>query len=97
MLGSLPMLDRDDDGLPVLLARELRDGLLILGPQPRGDRFLDVLEGLLLVLALRDATGQGRTFNDQPSILSSLESDVKNHGFSHGSPGRADFLNHPRV
>ena len=54
-------------------------GLLVLGPQPRGNRFLDVGERLLLVSALRHAPRKGRAFGDDPAVFGICKRDMENH------------------
>ena len=57
----------------------MRCCLLVFGPQPRGDRFFDVGEGVLFVFALRYTAGQSRAFSDDPAIFGLGERDVKYH------------------
>jgi hypothetical protein len=53
--------------------------LLVLGPQPRGNCFLDVSERFVLVFALRHAPRQGRAFGDDPAVLGLGKRDMENH------------------
>ncbi len=53
--------------------------LLILGPEPGLNGFLDVGQGLLLVLALGNATRESRTLRDYPAIFCVVYGDVKQH------------------
>jgi hypothetical protein len=71
-------LDRDENFglLPIWVAGH---GLLIFRPEPCGDRFLDVGESFLLVLPLRNTTGQGRAFNNKPAIFRLVELHVEYH------------------
>jgi len=52
---------------------------LVLGTQPCDNRFLDVVQGLLLVFPLRNASGQGRTFGHDPAVLGMCQYHVKDH------------------
>lgn len=79
MLPSLATrLDSDEDFALVCL-RVFGRGLLIFGPKPSGNRFLDVGQSLLLVLSLRDASGQSRTLGDNPAVLGFGECYVEYH------------------
>jgi len=49
--------------------RNGRSGLLILGPQPGSDRFLDVDQSFLLVLPLGHTPGQGRALSNDPAVF----------------------------
>src|SRR3970282_1798332 len=61
--------------------------LLIFGPQPGRDGFLDIGEGFLLRLALRNASRQGRTLRHNTAALSFGERYVKYHvSLSLGAP-----------
>lgn len=71
-------LDGHED-FALIRPRVFRRGLLILSPQPRGNRFFDVGQRLLLVLPLRDASGQGGTLSDDPAVLSLGERYVEDH------------------
>src|SRR5258708_3702721 len=53
--------------------------LLIVRPQPRGDRFLDVGQSFLFVLSLRNTSGQGRAFDNEPAVFRFIERYVENH------------------
>jgi len=71
-------LDRDENfrELPIRVAG-IR--LLILRPEPRGDRFLDVGESFLFVLPLGHASGQGGAFDNDPAIFRLVERHMKEH------------------
>jgi len=71
-------LDRNEyfGELPIGVAG---DRFLIFRPEPRGDRFLDVGEGLLLVFPLRHASGQGRAFDHKPAIFRLFEFYMEDH------------------
>src|SRR5438270_9798785 len=70
--------DGYDDG--VLFRWEGARGFLVFCPHPRGDGFFYVVEGLLLVLALRDAAGKRGAFDDDPSVFGGFHGDVEDHG-----------------
>ena len=59
--------------------RRLRRSLLVFRPKPRNNRFLDVGEGFLLVVPLRDASGQCRALGHDPAAFRFGESHMKNH------------------
>src|SRR5579864_2380802 len=79
MLPSRATRLNGDEDFALVRLRVFRRSLLILGPQPRGNRFLDVGQRLLLVLPLGDASGQGRTFGNNPAVLSFGERYVEDH------------------
>src|SRR5665213_1668557 len=56
-----------------LIGRHGLDCFLIFRPHPRSDRLLDVFKGFLLILALRNAPGQGRDFSDDPTVFGLFE------------------------
>ena len=56
----------------------LRD-LPVLRPEPRGDGFLDVFQGLFLVFALRNAARERWTLGDDPAVLREFKGHVKDH------------------
>jgi hypothetical protein len=72
-------LNRDQDFELTDLARLGRHRLLVFSPEPRGNRFLDVAERFLLILALGNASRQGRAFNNDPTVFCLRESYVKDH------------------
>jgi hypothetical protein len=50
--------------------RELKKlPLLIFRPQPRRNRFLDILQGFLFILALGDPARKRETFHHHPTVL----------------------------
>src|ERR1700682_2202273 len=71
-------LDRDENFgvLPIWVAG---NGLLIFRPKPRGDSFLDVGESFLFVFPLRHTPGQGRAFDNDPTIFRLVERHMKDH------------------
>lgn len=69
--------DSDDDGFCPGTLGQRRDGLLVFGPEPRGDRFANVLESLFFISALRDAARQRGALGHYPAVFGVYNRHVK--------------------
>ena len=54
-------------------------GLFVFRPKPTRDCLADVLDRFFLIAALRDASGQSGTLDDNPAIFGFFESHMKHH------------------
>lgn len=70
-------LDRDDERY--LIFRERLCGFLIFSPEPRMNRFFNILQRFPFIFALRYAARQCGALGNDPSIFARRQCDVKHH------------------
>ena len=73
-------LDGDDDLMLAVMEGLGGGDLLILGPEPGVNGFLDIGECFLFVFALGDAAGEGGALGDEPAVFRVFNGDMKQHG-----------------